>query len=119
MDSGRPGLMRWLQPMSRCPCMLESGAFARTQPGPSGLEKYWGANRMPSPVRSLFRVIKWLIVAAVVIALCLLLWGGDLLIAGDPLPEHLDAAIVLQGSIAAEKVRIAGAIDLLRQGVAD
>jgi uncharacterized SAM-binding protein YcdF (DUF218 family) len=74
---------------------------------------------MPSPVGPLFRVIKWLIAVAVVIALCLLLWGGDLLIASDPLPEHVDAAIVLQGSIAAEKVRIAGAIDLLRQGVAD
>jgi uncharacterized SAM-binding protein YcdF (DUF218 family) len=74
---------------------------------------------MPSPVGPLFRVIKWLIVAAVVIALCLLCWGGDLLIASDPLSEHVDAAIVLQGSIAAEKVRTAGAIDLLQRGVVD
>jgi uncharacterized SAM-binding protein YcdF (DUF218 family) len=41
------------------------------------------------------------------------------LIASDPAPQHVDAAILLQGSIAAEKVRIAGAINLLQQGVAD
>jgi hypothetical protein len=55
----------------------------------------------------------------VVIAICLLRWGGDLLIAGDSTPAHVDAAIVLQGSIAAERVRIGGAIDLLKRGVAE
>jgi uncharacterized SAM-binding protein YcdF (DUF218 family) len=49
----------------------------------------------------------------------LLRWGSVLLIASDPAPRHVDAAVVLQGSIAAEKVRIAGAIDLLRRSVAD
>ncbi len=74
---------------------------------------------MPSPTRSLFRALRWLGAAAAVGVLCLLCWGGDLLIASDPVPGHVDAAIVLQGSIAAEKARIAGAIDLLQRGVAD
>ena len=46
-------------------------------------------------------------------------WGGDLLIASDPAPQHVDAAIVLQGSIIAERVRIAGAITLLQKGIAE
>jgi uncharacterized SAM-binding protein YcdF (DUF218 family) len=74
---------------------------------------------MSSPARPLFRALRWLLAAAVVIAFCLLHWGGDLLIASDPQPEHVDAAIVLQGSIAAEKVRIAGAINFIQRGVAD
>src|SRR5579864_6641848 len=63
---------------------------------------------------ALFRALQWLFAAAIVVVLCLLLWGKDLLIASDTLPEHFDAAIVLQGSIAAEKVRIAGAMGLLQ-----
>jgi uncharacterized SAM-binding protein YcdF (DUF218 family) len=74
---------------------------------------------MRSPARPLFRVLWWLLAAAVVIVLCLLRWGSDLLIASEPAPGHVDAAIVLQGSIAAEKARIAGAMNLLQRGVAD
>lgn len=74
---------------------------------------------MPPPTRSKFRVLGWLLAVAIVIAVCLLRWGGDLLISSDPEPQHVDAAIVLQGSIAAEKVRIAGAINLLQRGIAD
>jgi uncharacterized SAM-binding protein YcdF (DUF218 family) len=74
---------------------------------------------MPSPARPLLHILRWLLAAAVFIAFCLLRWGGDLLIASDPAPGHVDAAIVLQGSIAAEKARIAGAISLLQRGVAD
>lgn len=73
---------------------------------------------MRSPTRPLVRVLGWLLAAAVALALCLVAWGGDLLIASEPLPEHAEAAIVLQGSIAAQKVRMAGAINLLRRGVA-
>ena len=65
-----------------------------------------------------FRVLRWLLAAAIVVVVCLLLWGGDLLIASDLPPNHVDAAVVLQGSMAAEKARIAGAMDLLRRGVA-
>ena len=74
---------------------------------------------MPSPVRSLFRPLRWLLAAAIVIVLCLLRWGDSLLIASDPPPGHVEAAIVLQGSIAAEKARIVGAVGLLQRGVAD
>lgn len=73
---------------------------------------------MRSPASPLFRVLRWLLAAAVVVAVCLLRWGGGLLIASDQ-PKHVDAVVVLQGSIIAEKVRIAGAINLLKQGVAD
>jgi uncharacterized SAM-binding protein YcdF (DUF218 family) len=73
---------------------------------------------MPSPAKPLFRLL-WLLAAAIVIAVCLLHWGGDLLIAEDPAPQHVDAAVVLQGSIVAQKVRIAGAMNLLQRGVAD
>ena len=65
---------------------------------------------------TLFRVQRWLLAAAIVVVVYLLLWGKGLLIASDPLPEHFDAAIVLQGSIAAEKARVAGAMGLLRSG---
>jgi uncharacterized SAM-binding protein YcdF (DUF218 family) len=74
---------------------------------------------MPSPTRPLLRMLQWLFAAGIVIVLGLLRWGGDLLIARNAPPSHVDAAIVLQGSIAAEKARIAGAMDLLRRGVAD
>jgi len=74
---------------------------------------------MSSTARPLFRVLRWLLAAAVVLAFCLLLWGGKLLIASDPPPVRVDAAIVLQGSIAAEKVRLAAAIHLLQQGLAN
>lgn len=74
---------------------------------------------MPSPIRPLFRILWWLPAIGIVIALCLLRWGGNLLIASDTTPPHVDAAIVLQGSITAQRVRIAGAIGLLQRGVAD
>jgi uncharacterized SAM-binding protein YcdF (DUF218 family) len=53
-----------------------------------------------------------------VVVFCLMAWGAKLLVADDPAPGHVDAAVVLQGSIAAAKTRIAGAMELLRQGVA-
>jgi len=49
----------------------------------------------------------------------LLRWGSDLLIVSEPAPVHVDAAIVLQGSMVAEKVRIAGAVSLLQRGLSD
>lgn len=65
------------------------------------------------------RFLRWrpsYLVFAVATLLCLLRWGGYLLIASDSLPAHLDAAVVLQGSTAGEKVRLAGAMQLLQQG---
>jgi uncharacterized SAM-binding protein YcdF (DUF218 family) len=67
----------------------------------------------------LLRVLPLLLAAAIVIAVCLLFWGANLLIASEPAPGHVDAAIILQGSIVSEKARIAGAMNLVRRGVAD
>lgn len=64
--------------------------------------------------RRIFRVF----LAVLVILFSLLHWGGRHLVASDPLPAHVDAAIVLQGSITGEKARIAGAVPLLRQNIA-
>ena len=74
---------------------------------------------MPSQATPLFRILRWLLVAVVVILLGLLQFGGNILIADDPLPARVNATVVLQGSIVAEKARIAGGIDLLQRGVAD
>ena len=46
-------------------------------------------------------------------------WGGYLLVAGESLPEHVDVAVVLQGSIASQKVRTAEAMALLQRGSAN
>jgi len=73
---------------------------------------------MPSSARPWLRLLGWLFAAAMVIAFCLLRWGGAILIADEPPPGQVDAAIVLQGSMVGEKARIDGAIDLLRRGVA-
>src|SRR3979411_2656162 len=61
------------------------------------------------------RVWRWLVwvLGAAAAVLCLLFWGSNLLVASDKLPPRVDAAVVLQGSITAEKARIAGALNLL------
>jgi len=113
--------------LDNCPHMLELGAFVPYLPGAArgpgertDMAEPLGMSSPSRPfLRSLLRTFGWLIVAVVVIAFCLLRWGGGLLIASDPARATWDAAIVLQGSIVAEKVRIAGAINLLRQNVAD
>jgi uncharacterized SAM-binding protein YcdF (DUF218 family) len=67
------------------------------------------------------RIRLWVLCVLLAIAAAVtatLRWGGYLLIEGDRLPAHVDAAIVLQGSTEAEKVRVAGAMNLLRQGIA-
>jgi uncharacterized SAM-binding protein YcdF (DUF218 family) len=74
---------------------------------------------MPSSARPLLRILKWLLIVFILLTVILMLWGSELLIAADPVPSHVDAAVVLQGSILAEKARLAGAIGLLRRGVAD
>lgn len=74
---------------------------------------------MPSPVRSFLRFLRWLFVVFLLIAITLLLGGSNLLISKDPIPSHVDAVVVLQGSILGEQARLAGAIDLLKRGVAD
>lgn len=62
----------------------------------------------------------WLAFLVLVVCFVAVLhWGAWLLMASDPLPARVDGAIVLQGSVAGEIARIAGAMDLLQQGRAD
>ena len=61
----------------------------------------------------------WLVGVFAVLIVCLLRWGGYLLVAGDSVPEHVDAAVVLQGSILAVNARTAAAMTLLQRGSAD
>jgi uncharacterized SAM-binding protein YcdF (DUF218 family) len=61
----------------------------------------------------------WLLGIFAVLAVCFLHWGGYLLVARSSMPEHTDAAVVLQGSIASEKARIAAAMALLQRGSAN
>jgi DUF218 domain len=68
------------------------------------------------------RILRLLLPSTLVLAVmvaALLRWGGHLLISNQPLPSHLDGAVVLQGSILAEKARIAGAVLLVQQGITD
>ena len=58
-------------------------------------------------------------VIAILFMALLLRFGVWLLISSDPLPPHAAAAVVLQGSIAGENARVAGAVRLLQTGIAD
>ena len=60
----------------------------------------------------------WVLGFLVVLIVCLLRWGGYLLVAGGSVPEHVDAAVVLQGSVANENARTAAAMELLQRGAA-
>lgn len=97
--------------------VVDSGSFGIVRLSrmlTSGLAK----PSMPFSARS-FRLLGWFSAVVVVIVSVLLFWGSNLLIAIDPTPTHADVAIVLQGSIVAEKTRLAGAIDLVQRGVGD
>ena len=61
----------------------------------------------------------WLLGILAVLTVCFLRWGGYLLIARDSMPEQVDAAVVLQGSIASEDARTAAAMELLQRGAAN
>jgi hypothetical protein len=74
---------------------------------------------MPATAIKKSRALWWLLAASAALAFCLSHWGGNLLMVSEPTPKHSDAAIVLQGSIEGEKVRIAGAVGLLQQGLVD
>jgi uncharacterized SAM-binding protein YcdF (DUF218 family) len=64
-----------------------------------------------------WRLLAVALACAVAVAAALMMWGGRLLEASDPLPAHVDAAIVLEGSLMGERVRLAETMQLLRQGV--
>ena len=58
------------------------------------------------------------VLGVLVFAGCLFNYGPSLLTSSDPLPSHVEAAVVLQGSVAAGNVRLAGAMHLVQTGVA-
>ena len=63
------------------------------------------------------RLLGWLLVlllGASLGVLALLRWGGVLLVSSDALPADAQAAVILQGSIAGELARLAGAVKLLQ-----
>ena len=57
--------------------------------------------------------IRWLVLF---FALLFLFSSGGLLVKQDKLPSRADGAIILQGSIPGENVRVRGAIELLQRG---
>lgn len=63
--------------------------------------------------------VLWVLGIFVVLVLCLLRWGGYLLVTGNSMPQHADAAVVLQGSAAAENARTDAAMELLQRGAVD
>lgn len=65
------------------------------------------------------RYLLWTLLAALAAVLCLLHWGGDILVSEDLLPRHATGAVVLQGSLLGERARLAGAVQLLQQGTTD
>jgi len=64
---------------------------------------------------------RWLVAGGVLVAGCVLTaaYGGHLLVAPDPLPDHADAAVVLAGSDEANIVRFDEGIRLMREGRVD
>jgi uncharacterized SAM-binding protein YcdF (DUF218 family) len=83
---------------------------------PSTLKNDAVKNPLPSSksAKSSWRGLLWFFAVVIIFVVCLLRWGGELLVAGDSLPTNADAAIILQGSTTGEKARIAGAIRLLQ-----
>jgi len=61
----------------------------------------------------------WLVGLSALLIVGFLHWGGYLPVAGDSVPEHVDAAVVLQGSIASENARTAAAMALMERGSAN
>ncbi len=74
---------------------------------------------MPSRAGSFSRAPRWLLATVFVLVLGWLCWGPEFLVTNNALPAHVDAAVVLQGSVVAEKLRMDGAVRLLQQNMAD
>lgn len=81
------------------------------------VERDDGATRVLLAMKAFRRALLMVSILIVMIG-CLLVWGDRLLIVTEPLPPQVDVVIALQGSVGAERVRIAGIMDLLRRGVA-
>jgi uncharacterized SAM-binding protein YcdF (DUF218 family) len=61
--------------------------------------------------------VLWSVFIAVALLAGLLRWGAYLLISDEPLPPHVDSAVVLQGSVLGQRARVAGAVRILREGI--
>ena len=72
------------------------------------------------PVKPKLRITAGRIAALAIVLLvagvCVFRWGAYLLIADDALPAHVEVAVTLQGSVAGQKARLAGAMQLLQEG---
>jgi uncharacterized SAM-binding protein YcdF (DUF218 family) len=79
----------------------------------------WQAENSNKRPRQRFRLFLWIILAALLAIFAPLVWGGRILISEDPLPQHAGGAVVLQGSFLGERARLAGAVVLLQQGIAE
>jgi uncharacterized SAM-binding protein YcdF (DUF218 family) len=69
-------------------------------------------------VKRVFRRLGSAALLVLVMVACLMRWGGYLLESSDPVPAHFDVAVVLEGSLVGERVRLAGAMQLLQKGAA-
>jgi hypothetical protein len=65
------------------------------------------------------RTLLYVAAALIILPACVLKWGSRILVKQDPLPPHVECAVVLQGSLNGEKARLAGAIMLLQHGIAN
>jgi uncharacterized SAM-binding protein YcdF (DUF218 family) len=81
------------------------------------MNKNSDTTRERRPFRKLLSRFAVLTSIVLLVIASLMRWGGYLLESTDPVPTRADGAIVLEGSIAGERARLAGAMQLLRQGV--
>jgi uncharacterized SAM-binding protein YcdF (DUF218 family) len=89
----------------------------RKRPTETERQQFLDEHNRPNNVRRILRRVLWSTLGLAVMVAALLRWGSHLLISTEPLPSHLDGAIVLQGSILGEKARVAGAVLLVQQGI--
>jgi uncharacterized SAM-binding protein YcdF (DUF218 family) len=75
-------------------------------------------DQTPLKRKALAKVL-WTAIGTVALILSIMRWGGYLLISDDPLPQRVDGAVVLQGSVPGERARVAGAVRLLVQRTID
>jgi len=85
----------------------------------TGRQYFLDEQRGPNHAGRILRLVLGSALALAVMVAALMRWGGYLLISNEPLPSHLDVAVVLQGSILGEKARVAGAVRLVQQGITD